>query len=120
MDDALFRLKVRRDELRLEVALAQARLTAFDDVIDIMEGRIDCLPALNGGDAPRKRLYPSGLVKSTVLRLIDAAKPRGLTVREIVHKAAAEGVVLKTGSVSSLTSRFMKDGVCTYKAGRYA
>jgi len=122
-DDPLPRLKARRDELRQEITALSGQLTAYNNVIALFEGR-GTEP--DGADTPfelprrRKRDQPYGSMKTTVLRLIMEAKPRGLTVREIVARAAEEGIVLNLASVSGLTSRLKKDGVCVYRYGRYA
>jgi hypothetical protein len=58
-------------------------------------------------------------LKETVLRMLSENAERGLVAIDIVDLAKANGQELDRNSVSSLLSRFKKDGVVEHRNGRY-
>jgi CRP-like cAMP-binding protein len=59
-------------------------------------------------------------VNETVLRLVTAAGPKGLSAVDLVERAQAEGVTLNRGTVSSLLSRLKREGTLAYNGTEYA
>lgn len=62
---------------------------------------------------------PRGFVKDAVLKLVTEHAERGLVAAELVELAAARGIRLDRGSVSSLLSRLKQEGTLDYVDGRY-
>ncbi len=58
-------------------------------------------------------------LKDIVLRMVDAHSDRGVVAADIVEMGKAEGMDLDRNSVSSLLSRFKRDGVLSHDGGRY-
>lgn len=65
------------------------------------------------GAAPRRN------VKKTVMEVIHEAGKAGVTAAETVDRAAAKGRTLDRASVSSLLSRFKREGALTFDGERY-
>lgn len=85
--------------LKAAIAIVSDEPTAPDDV----------KPA-NGRRSP---------IKDTVLRLTQAHAEQGVVAADIVHLARTEGVTLDRNSVSSLLSKFKRDGVLDYDGKVY-
>jgi cell division septum initiation protein DivIVA len=58
-------------------------------------------------------------VKETVLGVVQASSPDGINVNQLLERAAREGNHLERGTVSSLLSRFKREGVLDMKDGKY-
>lgn len=69
----------------------------------------------NGGASPPPRRN----VKRTVMEVVQDAGKAGVTSFEVVERAAAKGRQLERGSVSSLLSRFKREGALTFDGERY-
>ena len=67
-------------------------------------------------DATRKRRSP---IKDIVLRLLQENAERGLVAIDLVELAKAQGITLDRNSVSSILSRFKRDGVLDYDGKVY-
>jgi hypothetical protein len=85
-----------------ETTHKEMRVTAADIVEDVARGR-----------------SPRGVVKNAVLKLLTEHAERGLVAAELVELAAAQGIRLDRGSVSSLLSRLKQEGTLDYVGGRY-
>lgn len=59
-------------------------------------------------------------VNETVLRLVTAAGPKGLSALDLVERAQTEGITLNRGTVSSLLSRLKREGTLVYNGTEYA
>ena len=62
---------------------------------------------------------PRGPIKEIVLRLLSENMERGLVAIDVVDLAKAQGHELDRNSVSSLLSRFKRDGIVEYDGKRY-
>lgn len=58
-------------------------------------------------------------LKDIVLRIVDVHHERGVVAADIVEIGKNEGLDLDRNSVSSLLSRFKRDGVLSHEGGRY-
>lgn len=68
------------------------------------------------GPAMRARRSP---IKDTVLRMAQAHAVDGVVAAQLVELARAEGIELDRNSVSSLLSKFKRDGVLEYDGHVY-
>ena len=104
----------RRDRLRAEIETAKARLDEVEGLIRLLKGETasEVTPAVQRA----KR----GNIKQTVIDMVTEAGGTGTSVLECLSAAQAKrGVELDRGSVSSLLSRFKKDGLMTFDGTRY-
>ena len=58
-------------------------------------------------------------IKEVVLRLLSENAERGLVAIDVVDLAKAQGITLDRNSVSSLLSRFKRDGIVEYIERKY-
>ena len=58
-------------------------------------------------------------LKDIVLRMVDAHAEHGIVAADIIELGKKEGLDLDRNSVSSLLSRFKRDGVLSHDGGRY-
>ena len=96
-------LEGRRDGLLLAIAVVN------DDPVDAPSHA-------TARDATRK---PRGPLKEIVLRLLSENEERGLVAVDVVDLAKAQGHDLDRNSVSSLLSRFKRDGIVEYDGKKY-
>ena len=62
---------------------------------------------------------PRRNVKRTVMELVQEAGKAGITASEVVERAKSRGRDLDRASVSSLLSRFKREGALTFDGQRY-
>ena len=105
-----------RDRLAAQIVEAthalealQNKLLGVDAAIATMRGTV-----VHSG-APR----PGRNVKRTVMEVVQEAGKLGVTVNDVLERATAKGRLLERGSVSSLLSRFKREGVLTFDGERY-
>lgn len=109
-------LQKLRDELaaiQAEIRSLQGREAGLQRAIAIVS---DDPAFLGGGGTHHKRRSP---IKDIVLRLLEENAERGLVAVEIVDLARRQGITLDRNSVSSLLSRFKKEGVLDYDGKVY-
>lgn len=105
----------RREQLRAEFEAARARLEEVERLIRMFSGEAPPTAQTATLERPRR-----GIIQNTVLELITDAGARGLSVVELLEIASQQrGITLDRGSVSSLLSRFKRDGVMIYDGSRY-
>lgn len=100
----------------IERAMQLLRGTSLENEGTYKDARVtaaDAAEAMAAGRSPR------GFVKNAVLKLVTAHAERGLVAAELVELAAAQGIRLDRGSVSSLLSRLKQEGTLDYVDGRY-
>lgn len=109
-DNAMLQTLIeRRDRLEAEIAAMKIRVSEINAIIDDFEKRSGATPA------PSSR--PK--VKSTVLEIVLASNGHGVTASEVVDTAKERGQELDRGSVSSLLSRFKREGTFKLVGDRY-
>lgn len=101
-----------RERLSGEIGRHQQAIEALKNQLIGVDQAIKTLgPDL--GAAPRRN------VKKTVMEVIQEAGKAGITASEAVDRAAAKGRTLERPSVSSLLSRFKREGALTFDGERY-
>ena len=112
------RLDELRERLVAEIAAQertlyalQNKLAGLDAARAAMAGE---LTGLKQASPPRRRN-----VTRTVMELIEAAGSAGVTANEVVERALGQGKELDRASVSSLLSRYKREGFLTFDGERY-
>jgi predicted nucleic acid-binding Zn-ribbon protein len=111
MKPEIQRLNEERDRLVREIVALQNQLTGIERAIALVSGEIV-------EPSPVKRERTRG-VKEAVLGAVEGAGGMGINVNELMQRTEREGVHLERGTVSSLLSRFKREGVLSMKDGRY-
>ena len=105
----------RRDQLRAEFEAAKARLDEVERLIRMFNGETPSAPSVASAERPRR-----GTIQNTVLDLITESGAQGLSVVELLGAAGQKRrIALDRGTVSSLLSRFKRDGIMIYDGARY-
>jgi len=106
----------RRDQLRVELEAARARLEEVNAMIRQMGGELPSVaPEMSLATTKPRR----GGLKETVIDLLEEAGEAGLTTNGCVLGAREKGIKLQPPSVSSPLSRLKADGVLMYDGERY-
>jgi hypothetical protein len=105
-------------KLREQVQRIESEIRSLQDK---RSGLVLAITVLTGQPVPadttaRRARLP---LKDIVLRMTEAHSERGIVAADIVEIGKAEGLELDRNSVSSLLSRFKKEGVLTREGGRY-
>ena len=108
------RLKDELAQVQAEIRTLQGREAGLRRAIAIVSDEPDVIDAR--ATAQPKRRSP---IKDIVLRLLQENAERGLVAADIVGIALGQGVTLDRNSVSSLLSRFKKDGILEYDGKVY-
>lgn len=103
-----------RERIAATIAQHQKAIEAFQNQLLGVEASIKALNLAPGASPPPRRN-----VKRAVLEIIHEAAAVGVTPTEVVDRAAAKGRELNRDSVSSLLSRFKRDGVLRFDGERY-
>lgn len=101
----------QRARLAAEIEAMRNKLAGIDMAIVTLRGDVPDTGA--GAPSPRPN------VKGTMLSVIQEAGKAGVTASEVVERANAMGRALDRGSVSSLLSRFKREGLLTFDGARY-
>jgi hypothetical protein len=113
VSDNMKALLERRDKLRMDVEAAKARLEEVELMIRLIRGEVPLAPR---EESKGKRAS----VKQTVIDMVSEAGEAGLSVAECLDAAQTKrGAVLDRGTVSSLLSRFKRDGIVIFDGTRY-
>lgn len=119
MRDEIKKLEEERSRLDEQIAELEHKLhglkserAGFDRALNMLAGK-----DVATQDVPRKERAKG--VKETVLAAVQAAGGWGITVSQLMERAEREGRALDRGTVSSLLSRFKREGVLEMKEGRY-
>ena len=100
-------------ELKRKLDTAHERLKVFDETIAAMGGKpLPSVASQTGGTRKTN-------VKMTVMAIVNDAGLEGVTAAQVVERAARAGKPLVAGSVSSLLSRFKREGALTFDGERY-
>jgi hypothetical protein len=100
-----------RDRLASDLSRHQQAIEAIRNQLLGVEAAIKTVgPDVSG---PRRN------VKRTVMELVQEAAKAGITAAEVVDRAKVKGRDLDKASVSSLLSRFKRDGTLTFDGERY-
>lgn len=103
-------LMAMRSQLQGEIEALQNKLAGLDMAIAYFDpGSIE----QEEDDAPKTS------VKNTLIALLEEAGMKGLNSSLAIQKAARRGIKLERGSVSSMLSRFKRDGIACYDGERY-
>jgi hypothetical protein len=102
-----------RDRLIATIAQHQRAIEAFQNQLAGVDAAIKAVSSEDGALPARRN------VKRTVMEIVQEAGRAGVTSYEVVEKAAAKGRTLERGSVSSLLSRFKREGTLTFDGERY-
>lgn len=105
----------------------KTELDLVEDQIRLLMGKRDGLNAaiaiISDDSSTVSPQRASGIqkasVKNTVLRIAIAHAEEGVVATDILRYAEAEGINLDRNSVSSLLSKFKKDGVLVYDGEVY-
>jgi hypothetical protein len=99
----------------------RARLAADIEAMRNKLAGIDMAIATLRGNEPESGVSgsPRANVKGTMLSIINDAGKAGVTASEVVERANAMGRSLDRGSVSSLLSRFKREGLLSFDGARY-
>jgi hypothetical protein len=105
-----------RDQLAAKIAETERGLDALKNKLLGIDAAISTLRGSALGSEPPR---PRRNVKRTVMEAVQDAGKAGVTVSDVIERAAAKGRTLERGSVSSLLSRFKREGVLTFDGERY-
>jgi hypothetical protein len=103
-----------RDRIAANIAQHQKAIEALQNQLFGVDQAIKTLNVVPGASPP-----PQRNVKRAVLDIINENATVGVTPSEVVDRAAAKGRTLNRDSVSSLLSRFKRDGVLRFDGERY-
>lgn len=104
-----------RERLMADIKEKERGIEALKNKLLGLDFAIGTLSGGSEGGAQRPRRN----VKRTIMELINTAGDGGVTAAEIVQRAEALGRSLDRGSVSSLLSRFKREGVLRFDGERY-
>jgi cell division septum initiation protein DivIVA len=117
------KLLSEKEKLRAEIAALQNQLAGKKGELSGIERAISLV---SGDDAeseaipaPEKRERARN-VKETVLNAVEGAGQHGITVNQLLERTQREGKHLDRGTVSSMLSRFKRDGVLSMVDGKYS
>ncbi len=114
---SLENLEKLRIKLQSQIESLKNQLAGVEMAIQtVSDGEVMDVVMKELGIGPRKRTRN---VKDHVLRLLQAAGPKGLSANDVIAKAAVEGITLDRGSVSSLLSRLKREGTLSYNGSEY-
>lgn len=102
------KLRQERERLVRQIEALQNELKGLDRAIALLDGQ-------DPSAIPTKARN----VKDTVLGLIAAAGPKGLTVNQVLEDAKSKNVLLDRGTVSSLLSRLKRENTLDMTDGCY-
>lgn len=102
-------LMAKRSQLQGEIEALQNKLAGLEIAIAY----------LDSGSIEREDDAPKTSVKNTLIALLEEAGAKGLNSALAIQKAARRGIKLERGSVSSMLSRFKRDGIAYYDGERY-
>jgi hypothetical protein len=108
----MHKLIEQRDKLLAEMEALKNKIAGLELAMSLLS---DDTGTLGGNDASPKR----GNVKGSVLDLLREAGTTGLNAATAVETAKRRGIDLDRGTVSSLLSRFKRDGMVVYDNDRY-
>jgi hypothetical protein len=111
---SLTKLKLERAKMVAELEALKNKIGGLDIAISVLEGHSNASPtqvAVPTGRKPK--------TKKVVLDMLGEVGVDGLVATEAVERAASRGVTLERGTVSSLLSRFKRDGLVDYDGDRY-
>lgn len=111
---SLTKLKLERAKMVAELEALKNKIGGVDIAISVLEGHSNVAPAQVVSPTGRK---PK--TKKVVLDMLGEAGISGLVATEAVERAASRGISLERGTVSSLLSRFKRDGLVEYDGDRY-
>lgn len=103
------RLKERRDELLRQIEALRNQVTGLELAMQVLGS--DSAPKVSNG----KRQS----VKAALLELLEDAGTTGLNAAAAVEMGTRRGIQLDRGTVSSLLSRFKRDGILVYENDKY-
>lgn len=113
----LQKLRSELQRVQLEIRSLQGQEAALKLAISVVnDDPMPEDPSVTDATAVRRRRSP---LKDIVLRLINDNAERGLVAADLVDLAKAQGFDLDRNSVSSLLSRFKRDGVLDYDGKVY-
>jgi hypothetical protein len=109
------KLREQVQRIESEIRSLQDKRSGLVLAISVLTGQP--VPVDNAADTTARRARLP--LKDIVLRMTEAHSERGIVAADIVEIGKAEGLELDRNSVSSLLSRFKKEGVLTREGGRY-
>lgn len=109
-ENKLWELVAKRDQLLGEVLALQNKVSGLDMAIAMLQTE---------NDHREEETAPKNSVKATLLALLDEAGATGLNASMAVQKASRRGITLDRGSVSSMLSRFKREGIAIYDGQFY-
>lgn len=111
------RLEELRERLLADIATQDRALQALQNKLAGVDAAI---AAMRGTAAPADHT-PSRRrnVTRTVMEIIEESGTNGVTVGEVLERAAVRGKELDRASVSSLLSRNKREGLLTFDGERY-
>ena len=107
------KLLEERGRLVKQIEALQSELRGLDRAISLC--RAEHAPATLAAPVRQR----SRNVKETVLSIVTDSGTVGATVIEVLETAMARGAHLERGTVSSLLSRFKREGALDMRDGRY-
>jgi len=111
IEDAIVQLEAERASFNMRI---DGRIEGLRDAIRLQDGG-----SIAASSETRQRTR-RGNLKETVLEMLHAYSPRGLTSEECVELAKTrKNIELVPSSVSSLLSRLKNDDVLAYDGQRY-
>lgn len=102
----------QRDRLLAEMEALKNKIVGLEMAMSLLNDEPDRL----GGTEPSPK---RANVKGTILDLLREAGTTGLNAATAVETGRRRGVELDRGTVSSLLSRFKRDGLVVYDGDRY-
>jgi len=121
MKEEIKKLEEERAQIEAQIADLEAKLSGLRGVADGLERAMTIVAGkelLPNRDVPTRRERARG-VKEAVLGAVQNAGPKGLTVGQLMDRTQREGIHLERGTVSSLLSRFKREGILDMEDGRY-
>ena len=113
----LQRLREELVAVQAEIRSLQGREAGLQRAISIVsDDPVLTEEMIGNSGTKRKRRSP---IKDIVLRLLQENAERGLVAIDLVELAKAQGITLDRNSVSSILSRFKRDGVLDYDGKVY-
>lgn len=108
------RLEQEINQLETQLAGKRGELAGIKRAVALVTGQ-----EAEVTSAPPPRKERARNVKETVLSALEGAGPTGLTVNQLLERTERDGAHLERGTVSSLLSRFKREGLLMLEDGRY-